>query len=625
MTHQIDAIELPGPLQAHYQVVVAENAKATVVDGLSHINVFVGSNNSGKSRLLRGIMATEKLRFRPKGPWSKIRECVMLIKDKLTAAAGEDFVVDPIQAKVINLPDYNFIKEGESFQTPLRNLIEEAKEVRPINLNIQRQPNARSPYTVPSSQLTAQLIARTAEKAQYVLGQSLEELQPNYAYQRLYLPTLRGLRTIAGGSKDIYKERTEKDYLKGTNAKVEVFTGLGFYEEVRDLLLGERKERRMIQEFEKFLSDNLFDGQGVTLMPRKDKDVVYVRIGRETELPVYELGDGVQHLIILTFPLFKNQETPSLVFIEEPELFLHAGMQRALVKAMMRFPKHQYFISTHSNHLLDLTIEEEDISIYMVRKKVADGHEEDAPVKFEIETASTHDVRLLQELGARVSSVFLTNCTVWVEGITDRRYLTHFLELYVKWLIEQERGQGRAAAKVFVPRVDFHFSFVEYSGGNVTHWSFLERTEGPIEVERLCARLMLIADKDEAKWKQERQEELRKKLGDNFVCLECREVENLLTPEALKAVMVAYGEDEAVIRPLEREKYKGRSLGRYLESRVEEGKAKRGYAEKSGTVKDKLGFCRRAIEAMKSYEDLSDEARQLTGRVYEFIRKNNGG
>ena len=47
------------------------------------------------------------------------------------------------------------------------------------------------------------------------------------------------------------------------------------------------------------------------------------------------------------------------------------------------------------------------------------------------------------------------------------------------------------------------------------------------------------------------------------------------------------------------------------------------YSAKSGTVKNKLNFCKAVIEKINDFDMLSDEAKHLTERIYNFIESNN--
>ena len=137
----------------------------------------------------------------------------------------------------------------------------------------------------------------------------------------------------------------------------------------------------------------------------------------------------------MTMPLFLNKGKNLLVFIEEPEQLLHPGLQRKLIETLLNekgFEKFQYYITTHSNHFLDTTFDFSKISIYSLRKKFQDEANEEEIANFSIENLSSGDKSSLELLGVRNSSVFLSNCTIWVEGITDRMYFKHYLALYMK-------------------------------------------------------------------------------------------------------------------------------------------------------------------------------------------------
>jgi predicted ATP-dependent endonuclease of OLD family len=157
------------------------------------------------------------------------------------------------------------------------------------------------------------------------------------------------------------------------------------------------------------------------------------------------------------------------VFIEEPEKLLHPGLQRRLIETLMKqegFENYQYFMTTHSNHFLDITLDFPEISIYTLTKKIDEGAHDEKDSKFLIENLKHGDTSVLELLGVRDSSVFLSNCTIWVEGITDRLYFRHYLNLYFDNL---SKNNNSARFKE-----DFHYSFVKYSGGIIAHWSFLD-------------------------------------------------------------------------------------------------------------------------------------------------------
>nr|WP_269203445.1 AAA family ATPase [Paenibacillus polymyxa] len=374
---------------------------------------------------------------------------------------------------------------------------------------------------------------------------------------------------------------------------------------------------------QEFIGDTFFNGSKVALIPSVNSDVVTVKIGDEQELPIFNLGDGIQSIIIQTFPLFAHMGECMLVFIEEPELYLHPGLQRKLLETFMRdeFKDFQFFFTTHSNHILDVTLDIAQISIYSLKKELEESDSNEKNANFIVENVSNEDNSLLEMLGVQNSSVYLSNCTVWVEGITDRYYIRRYLKLYQDHL-------GIAQKDRF--KEDYHYSFVEYSGNNITHWSFLDNNTdedfGAMNVERLCSKLFLITDKDSDK-KLPRQEKLQKNLGDRYYCLESKEIENLLEPRIIKQVVADYEKtklSELIFNQnFTRKTYLNRYLGKFIDDVLNNTKRKVSYGSSSGTIRDKVKFSEKALKYMNSYDDMSDEAKDLAQKVYIFIQQNN--
>lgn len=72
---------------------------------------------------------------------------------------------------------------------------------------------------------------------------------------------------------------------------------------------------------------------------------------------------------------------------------------------------------------------------------------------------------------------------------------------------------------------------------------------------------------------------------------------------------------------LDYEKYKNESLGKFLNSNLRN--RIRSYSTDSGSIVNKVDFAKKAVCYIKSKEDLSEEAKKLSEKIYEFIRKQN--
>lgn len=448
--------------------------------------------------------------------------------------------------------------------------------------------------------------------------------------QLIYIPALRGMRSI--GERDEYRIRTIKDYFAITESlstefkqdvpnTVEIVTGHSLAAVLRRLYLGNHHERRMLRQYESLLSNKLFCGDIVELVPRDKHGAISIKIGHEKERRLDQLGDGVGQLIILTLPLILYQDRQLTLFIEEPELFLHPGLQRSLINTLVDssiLGDRQIFVSTHSSQFLDISLESETCAIFRVRKSLTPKPHGHGAVTVNIANVGIGYRHLLDDLGSLPSSMMLSNCTIWVEGITDRLYFRHFIQLAMAKLRNASAG---VSIKPFVENL--HFSFFEYGGSNITHWTFLDEEEG-IPVSTLCAPLFLIADRDENK--ESRHEKLRRSLGSRFYLLDVIEVENLLSPAVISAVVSEY-EGSQHLKEFNQADYESERLGTFIQERVLLSASKRKgappYSEKSGTLKGKLDFCRRAIRHMNSYDSLSASAEAVVEAIITFIRFHN--
>jgi predicted ATP-dependent endonuclease of OLD family len=583
---------------------------------ISQINLLVGANNSGKSRFLRALAAMKPLRFAPNCDLEPLRNIVRQLHQGVIEAC-RSYNVDDANQLVVKTRDLETqldLIEGSTSLDEVRQVFNALKN----NENLITVKGQRSDHS--DHHVLRQRFQQIALSHETALNEILGKLLQKYDFKRIYIPTLRGLRRFGPG--DVYKDRTMQDYFQNVK-DIDVFTGLSLYDDLSQLLLGDTQERRIAADFEQFLSDSFFDGEIVTLIPKYKQDVIDVKIGHEKQLPIFQLGDGIQSIIILTFPLFLHRRENVLIFMEEPELFLHPGMQRLLINAFQRpdFSTAQYFLATHSNHLLDLSLDVDNISVFTFSKVLESTEHLEREAKIDIENVSNEDERSLQLLGILNSSVFLANCTIWVEGVTDRRYFSHYLDLYQVSLATESELKGQTPSPTF--KQDLHYSFVEYAGSNITHYSWLNEAN-PIVVERLCGRLFLICDRDDATKASriKRHEILTDKLKDRYYRLNCRETENLLTPSIIQSVLYDTEGGNAKLTHFVQSDYKSKPLGRFIDERILQLPAKK-YAAESGTIDGKVKFCQCALSHIKSFADLSEEAKELAKRIYKFIADQN--
>lgn len=578
----------------------------------SLINIFIGPNNSGKSREIRDIFKSDSKTW-------------VTDNDSLPIEVFAEYcqslsVKSPI---VRNLVNQRYIKNWPQFNIEVNEIIS-----KPIPANISNVVDLvnRDNKAIVAPQHKEHIIAELVSELCAVSNFDLKEFQrrEKILWARVYIPTLRSLRHVS--VEDLYKKRTVNDYFPG-GSSLNIFTGHSLYEDLKALLLGAHEDRMAVKRYEDYLSENFFFGQDIALVPRNNEDVVYFKEGDNEERPIYDLGDGIQSIIMLTFKVFMATK-PTIFFIEEPEHFLHAGLQRTLIETFCKYPEHMFFMTTHSNHFLDLAQENPYISIQQVRRVNNET----------VVTPANSYGEVLTDLGVRASSVLLANCSIWVEGVTDKLYLRFYMKKFIQDL--KKKGNRDEAAELESFHENLHYTFVEYQGSNITHWSFDDEVESSSEktpAKRLNNKVLLIADAD-IQGKGDRVEELFEQLGADFHLLKWKEIENYIpiqfAVETAKNKWATFrGKGEATERidnlltkeenPLQSET---RGLGLILEGYVDKnGVEKNFFKEKSGTIKDKVNFCRKAIELMEQDSDweLTPELEQLCRKIWAHIKESN--
>lgn len=608
-----------------YETYVDENNyNVCVLNNISKVNIFIGKNNSGKSRFIRALSREKNYQFynagnvvdktvlnRIKINYSNYIEKNPLIRDKFKEILDinyQDYTVNQFISDllyIIGEINNNNNNNEDSIAISLKNELEKLID------NCGKKEYHYKVY-IP--------ILRGVEK----FSNSIDKFKAENDSFKLSLGEREELETYINQVNEVYIKKVKKCYFP-KNAQLEgrfsIFTGEDLYDDIQKKLLGKENDRKLIKKFEIFLSENFFENKPISLIPNIDSKYLFINIDGE-EYELHNFGEGIKQLIIITYIMFINKDFNSLFFIEEPEINLHPGLQRKLIEIMQskQFEKHQFFLTTHSNHLIDMSLDYDNLSIFRFEKL--------NNRKFRIKYCPKFDQETLYLIGAKASSIYNSNCTIWVEGITDRLYMKKYLEMYEKSLSNENKNSKKI-------REDIEYSFVEYSGNNIEHWNFFEENEDgteKINARFLNANIFLITDNDfpkEDNKKYKRLKLLEEKLGNNFYKLQCREIENLLTENIIKKA-VEERENSKVIFAKKfdntREECKEAYVGKWLQDNVKREDDERIHKYTMGQTNalyNKLDFCKKALNNINSFEDLSKEAKELTKKVYEFIIKAN--
>lgn len=642
------------------------------------LNINVGANNSGKSRFLR-LLITQKTynsSFHNNDIIIEINKLLQYLFNYFNKVnnkiRNQTFSDEKIQQAFVDLTNTISVNSN--------NIDKVMTSTHILSKLVQLTNKTKIFYDLIPNFTDESYNEKYSEGQLGIITSKVQELAK--PYNKVYIPTLRSLRNLdyiceakkninnsltqskmdrnISFDNDFFKGRTLLDYWKPTGSSgpkfvnlnsnnkytfegyekhigINIFTGLNMFEELTDMLLGEPNERIAISSWEQFLKVNFFDNKNISITPNRRDGIIRIKID-DDEKAIYDLGDGLQTILVITFVMFKNKDSKSILIIEEPELYLHPSYQRKLVEVMMfkEFNKIQYFVTTHSNHFLDLTIDyPDDISIH---------HFEKHANKFIITPKSDLNTKyLLKSLGVKPSSMYLSNCIILVEGISDLIYLKKYLEVFMN----QEN----------IHRYNFeqHYSFLEYSGSNIEHWSFLS---GEINPDCLNPNVFVIADNDNELSEEEfkyiaendfdnlffdensKKERLIKLCSlENSYVLRARETENIIKGSILRQTIInkekGYNQkfnnqrsiNEELIPIFDEHQYRDMYLGRFIDKKLKKFKAiEKGYIYSSsttGTLNNKNEFSKLVISNIENFDDLSEEAKELTLKVYNFIQKSN--
>lgn len=592
---------------------ISENEEDNIICDFSRVNIFIGENNSGKSMFLRSMFYTEDslLNFKTNDEKfhflkNELSEIKKIYGNRIENNMGQRNQILAMESIYNRIPEINLITESEILYPELYKLYKDNKNNDPSIIK------SHHDYI--------------NEFFNELMDENFNWDSLIYEFNKIYIPILRGLRPFEnedGEKKDFYGIRTLNDYF-GEYApillehsdklfhknEIRIITGCYFYEKIQEYEWGKTKQEREIRKiYQNYLSKNFFDNEEVEIIPKNNDDVISIRIGAE-EYKIYDLGDGIQSIILITLPIFyylnkTNENRNTLIFIEEPENGLHPALQRKLIETFLddKFKNYQFFFTTHSNHFIDKTLEDEDISIYSFEKFL---NEEKSP-EFNIRKVTFDKYPILRKLGVLPSSVLMANCNILVEGTYDIPHYRLYLNLYQNHMYKEDKE-----FKIF--KEGTHYSFIRGGGSEIRNGL---KELGNLEKQKT----FFISDEDDEEEKQKLTKLCEEINYENYYILPVREVENLLSKKGIIDILKIWDKTTDYIKneDFNEELYKKEDFYKFIKENILDENIEN--IPKKGKFKER--FAKYEINSTKNFEDLTEEAKEVAKKIYDFIIANN--
>lgn len=304
------------------------------------------------------------------------------------------------------------------------------------------------------------------------------------------------------------------------------------------------EERGYIYGRQKLVENTLLDKMNEVLAPDLHFTRIDVKVGDNERWEVYleeekkggiklsDCGSGIKTILFVMVMLYvipKLSENKKFIFaFEELENNLHPSLERKLLAHirdyMKEHPDDVMFITTHSNIAIDMFSKSDDAQIL---RSYNDGEAS----FLEKVTDWNQQNNLLNDLGVKASDVLQANCVVWLEGPSDKIY-------FDKWISLFNEGE---------PLEDgLHYQCVFYGGAILAHYSAAAEEEEDdkrfIKMLHINRHAVILMDSDKAKEDDEYKDRVKKILADtagskNSVAwvTQGREIENYIPASVLES------------------------------------------------------------------------------------------
>ena len=245
-------------------------------------------------------------------------------------------------------------------------------------------------------------------------------------------------------------------------------------------------------------------------------------------VPLSKTGSGLKTIVLvllnlLVIPNTKEYCGKSIVYgFEELENNLHPALQRRLFEYLYEYSVKNnviLFLTTHSHIAINAFFDKEDTSIYHVIKEKGYA---------KIKCIETHidKTEILDDLDVKASDILQSNGIIWVEGPSDRIYIKRWFELFTP----NNYKEGK------------HYQFLYYGGRLLSQYSAKEETD-LINIITTNRNAAIVIDSDK-RYKSATLNDTKKRIMQEFDKLEMfywvtkgKEIENYLPKHAIESML----------------------------------------------------------------------------------------
>lgn len=430
---------------------------------LSRVNIIIGSNNSGKSNVLRYIkrilIPTISNNI---GQGTKISE---IDRPSSRKQINDLKILQPFDPKDYSTNSQPWRAEWTQALIASQDIDKEGKFIT-LAHSIQNG-NVRSEYPKLAPDIESQhkknfnliwnyLTSSTGGSyEQHWYPKTMEHFvsKSKETFTAFFIPSFRQIPTRMEEFTDEYAKDTGETHVIDKLAEIA-------YPSYSDM---EQTEKfNLLRDF----IAEIIEDPDVEIQIPNDRKTINIKT-RGQFYPIEMLGSGIHELIILASEILVRPN--EIILLEEPEVHLHPTLQRRLMGFINRMTKNQFFITTHSSIIIDTS----NANIFGVG--TINGY-----AKIEKLLTSQDKYLACKNIGYKSSDLLQTNCIIWVEGPSDRIYL-------LNWINSREPKW----------REGEHFSIMFYGGKLLSHLTTEhEEVTDLIQILPICRNCAIIIDSD---------------------------------------------------------------------------------------------------------------------------------